>query len=585
MLDRRSNAMPRTLLLLCIPFAAVAQPFANATLAGKYHFVQLLTSSSRTGHLLEVQNLGGSITFDGEGRYSVSARRAIGAAAAEPLTVSGTYSLAPNAFLELTNPAQPSVRINARAGANADVLLGSSTEAAGGVADLFIAVRAPVESAGPVRVQGTYSGARISFEKASLEGIGTEFLELLADGNGSLEGNSIAHIGVEKSVNLTAAAPGQYRIDADGSGTLTYGSLPSPLATFLSADGNVIIGFSTADSHRDLFVALRPSESRSGDTFWMAEMLLDAEIAGAVRFTSSVGALRSNWTGQALVSQRLNAADPLRNLTAVQSVEVSPQGIGQIGPFPESGRKNLAVGARSFLSAEVGAPDAISFRHGISFGILVPAFPPASGVFVLPLGVLNSISLAPPTAPVAPGAMVSLFGSGLASATIQADSTAWPEELGGVKVTVNGVPATLGAVSTSQINLLIPAGVTGPTATFIVENGSARSAPVTAPLEQASPAIVTRDGSGFGLAAMEPIAAGREVTFLIAGISATTPVKVYFAGRPAEVLSISGGPSPGLRQVRVRVGPSTLSGPSVALSVAAGNMFTCQVDAPVAQPE
>jgi hypothetical protein len=565
--------------------AAFAQPFSNASLTGKYHFVQLLTTSSRTGHLLEVRNLGGSITFDGEGRYSVSAQRAIGAATAEPLTVAGDYALAPNAFLELTNPAQPSLRINARAGANADILLGSSTEAGGGAADLFIAVRAPAGGAAPARVEGAYAGARLTFEKTSHDGIGTEFLEFVADGNGSLEGSIIAHTGVEKSVNQAAALSGQYRVEADGSSTLVYSSLSSPLTAFLSADGGTMIGFSAGGSHRDLFVALRPAESVLSDTFWMAEILLDAEIAGAIRFTSSVGALRGGHAGQAIVSQRLNASEPLRNLTAVQSFEMNPQGIGQMGPFPESGRRNFSVGAGRFLSAEVGPPGAVSFRHGISFGILAPTFPGGSGPFVSPLGILSSISLAPPTAPVAPGAMVSLAGAGLAPATVHAGSPVWPEELGGVKVTVNGVPAALGAVSASQINLLIPSGIVGTTATFVVETGGVKSASVTAPLEPASPAIVTRDGSGAGLAAMEPIAPEHEAVFFVSGISNTTPVKVYIAGRRAEVLAISDGPLPGLRQVRIRVGPSALIGQSAPLSVAAGNVFSCLVDAEVRQPE
>jgi hypothetical protein len=87
------------------------------------------------------------------------------------------------------------------------------------------------------------------------------------------------------------------------------------------------------------------------------------------------------------------------------------------------------------------------------------------------------------------------------------------------------------------------------------------------------------------LAAMEPIAPGREASFLLSGVSATMPVKVYIAGRRADVVSITSGPAPGFIQVRIRAGPAVLTGPRVALSVAAGNSFTCLVEAPVAARE
>jgi uncharacterized protein (TIGR03437 family) len=270
----------------------------------------------------------------------------------------------------------------------------------------------------------------------------------------------------------------------------------------------------------------------------------------------------------------------LRNLTAANAFERGADGAGQFGPFLESERRNFAAGSAAFAGAQVGGVNSRSFQHGLFVGVRMPEIT-GSGLFLSPLGVLNAISLSPPTAPVSPGAMVYLFGSGFAESLTQAESGAWPEELGGVRVTVNGVNAPLGAVSGAQINLLVPAGVTGPTATVVVHKGEAQSNAVAVPLELASPAVVTDDGSGTGLAAMEPVAPGGEATFLVSGLGASTPLKVYLGGRRAEVLEVSDGPGPGLRQVRVKAGPSLPPGDSVPLSVAAGNGFTCLADAPV----
>ena len=73
-----------------------------------------------------------------------------------------------------------------------------------------------------------------------------------------------------------------------------------------------------------------------------------------------------------------------------------------------------------------------------------------------------------------------------------------------------------------------------------------------------------------------------EALFFVNGIPEGTPLKVFFGGRRAEVLAVSDGPAPGLRQVRVKLGPLLPEGETVPLGVAAGNGFTCLVDAPVA---
>jgi len=71
-------------------------------------------------------------------------------------------------------------------------------------------------------------------------------------------------------------------------------------------------------------------------------------------------------------------------------------------------------------------------------------------------GVINAASGASVTAPVAPGSLVSIFGSNLASGLAQADSIPLSTSLNSVSVTFNGIPAPLLFVSGGQINAQLP---------------------------------------------------------------------------------------------------------------------------------
>ncbi len=68
--------------------------------------------------------------------------------------------------------------------------------------------------------------------------------------------------------------------------------------------------------------------------------------------------------------------------------------------------------------------------------------------------VVNSAGFQP--GPVAPGSLVTLFGSNLAVGSTQASSTAWPKVLNGTSVFVNGIAAALAYVSPTQVNLQVP---------------------------------------------------------------------------------------------------------------------------------
>src|SRR5580704_9762797 len=68
-------------------------------------------------------------------------------------------------------------------------------------------------------------------------------------------------------------------------------------------------------------------------------------------------------------------------------------------------------------------------------------------------GVVSAASF---VAPVAPGSLVSIFGSNLAPQAAQAASIPLPILLGGVAVSFNGLMAPLLYVSANQINAQLP---------------------------------------------------------------------------------------------------------------------------------
>jgi uncharacterized protein (TIGR03437 family) len=90
----------------------------------------------------------------------------------------------------------------------------------------------------------------------------------------------------------------------------------------------------------------------------------------------------------------------------------------------------------------------------------IPAFSNVDVVFVVGhsdttkiLGLQNAASFQDAFAP---GMLMSVYGNQLANTTEAAQTSTLPLSLGGVSVTVNGVPAPLWFVSPGQINLQIP---------------------------------------------------------------------------------------------------------------------------------
>jgi uncharacterized protein (TIGR03437 family) len=107
--------------------------------------------------------------------------------------------------------------------------------------------------------------------------------------------------------------------------------------------------------------------------------------------------------------------------------------------------------------------------------------------------VVNAASFLP--GPVAPGSLISIFGTVLADSTVTAPGPGLPTSLGGVSITIGGISAPLQFVSPGQINAQVPfdAGV-GPQTLALTFNGNTSSVQVT--IAPASPGIFQVNGRG-----------------------------------------------------------------------------------------
>ncbi len=225
-------------------------------------------------------------------------------------------------------------------------------------------------------------------------------------------------------------------------------------------------------------------------------------------------------------------------------------------------------------------------------------------------GIVNAAGLGH-TMTVAPGSLISIFGSNLASALTLSDSATLSTTLGDVNsVTINGVAAPLQFVSGGQINAQAPWELTPGQANVIVTRAGMASQPAVAQVAMFSPALygfnlgtaqaiaINTDGSIAAAAGAitgvtsHPAMAGDTITFYASGLGpldnpppadgagsldllrqTTTPLTIMVGGVPAQV-SFS-GLSPqfvGVYQVNMVVPSGVTPGGAVPMQLMIGGV-------------
>ncbi|MBI3896444.1 MAG: hypothetical protein HY313_10995 [Acidobacteria bacterium] len=113
-------------------------------------------------------------------------------------------------------------------------------------------------------------------------------------------------------------------------------------------------------------------------------------------------------------------------------------------------------------------------------------------------GVVNAASYGQAPAPLVPGSIVSIFGMNLSAFSVLAESFPLPTHLSNTSVEIGGIPAPLFYVSPLQINAQVPIGITGPTASLIVRNGTSSSELISLSVSTVGPGIFSQNWSGTG---------------------------------------------------------------------------------------
>jgi len=145
--------------------------------------------------------------------------------------------------------------------------------------------------------------------------------------------------------------------------------------------------------------------------------------------------------------------------------------------------------------------------------------------------------------PVAPGSLFTIFGTQLAGGPILTQGPAYGTSLGGVSITIDGIPVPLQYVSPTQINAQVPFNVAvGQQSLVLTFNGASTTVPVT--IGVASPGIFQVNGRGAILnqdsslnSTANPALVGSTVAVFFTGGGLVTPAAT--TGQPASSTMLS----------------------------------------------
>ena len=478
-------------------------------------------------------------------------------------------------------------------------------------------------------LQGAYTGAALAFPNGNTAALNSAIVTMAADGQGGFgDVPVIGHAVSEQGLTVNQRSLGAtYNLNADGTGTASFGSNASLFSgereLFTSEDGSFLLGFSISPGGRDIFLAIKNFSASAANRdwegpYWIAELTVDNAFDS---YSAASGALRADGTGNAALAQRLKVDGATLDFSGTNPYVINADSTGGLGFLLDPRTINMAIGApaasddtvvpQAFVGAQVSATGIRSGVYGIFFGVRMPSIS-GSGVFVSPLGIVNAASFAPPTYPVAPGTLVSLFGTGLAPDMMQASVIPLPTTLGPVSVTVDGILAPLFFVSPDQVNLQIPFAVTGSTATIVVANGAVSSNAVTVSLAPSSPGIfsVSQSGAGPGIithadfrlvTAVNPAQAGETVIIFLTGLGDLNPpvddgdlpsglsraidpsIQVFFGGEAGQVQFAGAAPCcVALYQINVTIPLVVFTGPAIPVAISTSTGWTDFVDVTLA---
>src|SRR5262249_3578434 len=181
------------------------------------------------------------------------------------------------------------------------------------------------------------------------------------------------------------------------------------------------------------------------------------------------------WTAAVYPANRTTAWLQLSSYSGTGSASITAQANGA-GFTPGAYKATIIITSNNAVPQSIAIP--VMFVNGAAAGTSISS-------------ATNAFSLKPG---LAPGMVMSIFGTNLAGSTASATSQPLPYKLGNTTVAVNGVQAPFYYVSSTQLNVQVPYWVGSGPAVIGVNNNGAIAGYLTS-IQASAPGILT-DGKG-----------------------------------------------------------------------------------------
>jgi uncharacterized protein (TIGR03437 family) len=491
----------------------------NSTLNGTYYFREVIWSLSVSSP--DAYALYGTITFDGNGNYTVQATEFdYGQGGASTGTATGKYTIGAGGFGYVNSPLYgTSVQIRGMV-ANG-VFIGSATE--GGFNDIFVAGLIPSPSPATGSFSGTYQMAYVNYPSPVDGSFYDAQFTLSPNGAGTASTSSMT--GYYQEVNQSTGAVTPYSVTqgaasfkytaANGAFVLNFPNFNtnSPTNTLLmsgqeylyfSPDGNFVFGGSPFSP--DMLIGVKTGGT---SPLLSSPLFYNAGVFGSNGDVITYYGSFSLAQGNVVLHSRTFSAD-LDGAFDSMTTGTAPTTAGATYSDPYFNYTIAGGGAYRIGFGLLNSP-------GIDIALAAPTFS-GSGVYLNPTGVVNAGSYAPFTEGLSPGELLVLTGTNLApNASIGAGDIAttatWPNNLNGVQVLIDGIAAPLYYVSATQIAAIVPyAASQFSFATVQVNNNGSLSKIITEFVTTGTPGVFTNPANGIGYAAAEHTINGSLIT-------------------------------------------------------------------------
>ncbi|MBV9747013.1 MAG: hypothetical protein JO099_24895 [Acidobacteriia bacterium] len=484
--------------------------------------------------------------------------------------------------------------------------------------DLFIAVPVPATAFTNSSFQGTYTMADLDLTGAGVSGgvaltRGSAF-QMAPNGSGNVPGfTANGFITANGSKQTSQSVPSaSYMISSNAvvynlAGSISSGNANNVLIAgqkyfYLSPDGNFVVGGSPTGW--DMIVGVRTS---SGGTATFSGLYYQAGgLVDNSQLASGGYADLQTYYGAYCVAGCLGSSN---KVLGHQRLDDAVFGNGYASDYTYFDAITTSNGAISdsfnqyaFTNGGaigIGYPTIASGGAQLGISVLIQApSSSGSGVYIYPTGVLNAGSSAPFTAQLAPGELISIYGTNLANTT--ATDLTLPTTLGGTQVMINGQAAPLAYVSPTQINAVVPITISASSiASIQVVNGSGSSNTITNFVGDTQPGVFNTltlpaiQHSNYSMVtSSSPTQPGETILVYLTGLgqlssgNASNQIAAYFEdptnGTLTATVAYAGSQSTvgGGYQMNIQI-PSNISKGNIYLDIAGPDSYDSEVVVPI----